>query len=153
MGLKISRNSAAMLNCMLRQPNLFPLQQAGMQKPFSADGIEMTQQIVTLRKWFEQKVVMFDRNKKDDTLKWPEENEPREAKLPKSYVNVLKKILDYYKPVGMLVDFSEMYCELRACLDGKDLDDELDSLESLEAEPVVQTAVHKDEVREAAAKP
>jgi hypothetical protein len=147
MVLKISRNAAVMLNCMLRQPNLFPLAQAGMQKPFSAEGLEMSKQIITLRRWFEVEVVKFDRKKKEDTLKWPEDGEFTEAKLPKSYVGVLKKMLEYYKPFGLLVDFAEMYIECQLCLEGKTIEDELDTLDELKAEPAT-----KDEVAAEASK-
>jgi hypothetical protein len=151
MVLKISRNTAFMLNCMLRQPNLFPLQHTQLKQPFSADGDEMAKQIITMRRWVEVEVLKFDRKKKDDTLKWPEEDEIREVKLPNSYVGVLKKMLAYYKTIGMLVDFSDWYCECQACLNGKTMEDELDSLDELKAEAPVQAAVRKDEVKEAAA--
>lgn len=136
---------------MLRQDNVFPLIQVGLVagqgvgRPFTAEGKAMRNQIITLRRWVEEKVLELDPKKKKDQQepKWPEEGEFKEVSLPNSYILVLTKMMEYYKPVGLLTSWSEMFAELECCLNGKSLADELDSLEDLSRESV--KLVEKDE--------
>jgi hypothetical protein len=133
--LKITRNCALLLNVLLRQDNILPLQSVGLQKPFSADGETMRNQIIALRvKWLEQKVIKLDKAKNE--VKFPEEGEVLEVPLIQSYIGVLKKMMTYYRPIGMLPAYAEMFAELEACLDGKSLADSLDSIEEMCNEPV-----------------
>lgn len=133
--LKISRNSALLLNALLRQDNILPLQSVGLQRPFQADGETMRNQIIALRvKWLEQKVIKLDKTKNE--VKFPEEGEVLEVPLINSYIGVLKKMMTYYRPIGMLPAYAEMFAELEACLDGKTLADSLDSIEEMCNEPV-----------------
>lgn len=157
MTLKLSRNAVLLLNVFLRQDNLLPLVQAGLLasqgvgRPFTAEGPEMAKKIIALRrKWLEPLVLKMAKGSTGTDAKFPAEGEFIEVPLIKSYVGVLQKMLDYYKPVGLQPQWADNFAELQACLNGKTLDEELDSIEEMTNEPVKLVEADKEGEKEKA---
>ena len=130
MKLKLSKSSIYLLNVFLRQPySINPsMQQAGLTTPqgapkhYQAPTHDAAVKLLSIRKnWLEKKVMT---SKSATEFTWAEET--KEYPLAKAYVKILQDVVAYYAPVGMLVDWTESYMDLKLALEGKELTDELE---------------------------
>lgn len=127
--LRLSSKAIGLLNSLLREPIRLSAacQQAGLisgpgaANHYKASSPDQATKIYSLRKnWLEAKVM----TKKGDSFEWSEET--KEYPLAKAYVKLLQEILQHYQPVGMLIEYAEIYLDLKYALEGKELSAELE---------------------------
>lgn len=118
--LKLSKDAVGILNFMLREPHRLGLARAGMvqsngmPQEFKSPDIKHAKKIATLRKWLVEVVCEPSKDKKGEIL-----FRDFEGSLQQSYCDVMMDVINFYQPVGMLVDYSELYSELYDAFSGK----------------------------------
>lgn len=147
--IKLSKDAVGILNYMLREPMRLGLARAGMMqgngmpKEFQCADIRHAKKIATLRKWMAEIVLIPNKEKANELL-----FRDFEGYLQQSLCETVMDVVNFYQPVGMLVDYTEIYAEISDVFQGKVF--KLDSMKSItEPDEEEETAENVSKITDA----
>lgn len=130
MEITLSNKDMKLLDAMLRHPSDLPMVPAGMFNDrtggnfFKAASYKEAEDFSKLTRMFEKRILIHkpEEKDKDDKVTKPEsydypKTDPVVLKLVAKYYPLLKNLVAYYEPIGLLPQFSVPYVSLRRAIE------------------------------------
>lgn len=120
MRLVLKPDMATFVHFALNSPGSFNQFGTMQVRSFTSDDFNVVKQMARIKKWFREHVLMKeDAKAPDEDAKFRLPKKEVAVGIPQGYADILKTLLEHYKPAGHTAEWCEAYAPLMCQLKGE----------------------------------